>query len=108
MSIKVAIEEDNLKEIEHLLCQSMNGIHLLFDNQSISSILQTPTEEIDFFHDDNMDEIQALLNTFIDQKSFQSKKRYLLSLNEKKYELLLRAYFHIVDSTVKTATIIKH
>ena len=43
------MEEAQLNEIESLLTQSMRGIHLLYDNDTIAKILQKPTEETDFF-----------------------------------------------------------
>lgn len=102
------IEEKNLDEIEFLLAQSMNGVHHLFDNQVIAKILQTPTEEIDFFNFENMDRIQELFTQLLNQNSVQEKKTFLQTLDENSYEILVRIYFHIVDNTLMTSDTLKH
>jgi len=102
------IEEKNLDEIEFLLAQSMNGVHHLFDNQVIARILQTPTEEIDFFNFENMDRIQELFTQLLNQNSVQEKKTFLQSLDANSYEILVRIYFHIVDNTLMTSDTLKH
>ena len=102
------IDDHSLDKIEVLLTQSMKGIHLLYDNDSIANILQIPTEELDFFNFENMDKIQELFSDLITKDSFEEKKAYIQTLNPDNYEILLRTYFHIVESTLLTATNYKH
>lgn len=94
------ISESHLDQIEHLLAQSMNGIHLLFDNRTIARILKTPTEELDLFHNRNLDKIQDLFTEFLQRATFQEKLIYLANLDSESFEMLLRTYFHIVDNSV--------
>jgi len=102
------INPSHLDQIEHLLAQSMNGIHLLFDNETIARILKKPTEEIDLFHLKNMDRIQNLFAQFIHKGSFQEKQIFLSSLDPADYELMLRTYFHIVDNSMYSAQLDLH
>lgn len=88
--------------------QSMQGVHLLFDNKTIARILKTPTEKIDFFSFENMDRIQNLFTELIKRESIFAKLNYLESLDEESFEILLRTYFHIVDSTALSALELKH
>jgi len=104
----VQIEENKLQKIEVLLAQSMRGIHVLFENETIAQILRIPTEEIDFFSFDNMDRIQSLFTGLINKTTFEEKRCFLESLDGDSYETLVRAYFHIVDNTVLAATLEKH
>ena len=94
------INDSHLDQIEHLLAQSMNGLHLLFDHQRVAEILKTPTEESTLFHDDNLEKIQGLFATFVQRESFHEKLEYLESLDKNSFELLLRTYFHIVDNSL--------
>ncbi|MCB0413011.1 MAG: hypothetical protein KDD50_01675 [Bdellovibrionales bacterium] len=108
MDVKISFKEENLKQIEHLLFQSMNGLHLLFDKETLSKILQTPTENLDFFQKDNIEKVQTLLNNLILKDTFEKKIEYIRELDPESLETLVRTYFHIVESTVKTAAVWKH
>jgi len=78
----------------------MNGIHLLFDNETIAKVLKTPTEHVDLFALKNLDKIQELFTDFIQKKTLQEKQIYLSSLDQESFEMLLRTYFHIVDNSI--------
>jgi len=79
----------------------MNGIHLLFDNETVARVLKTPTDEKELFHNRNLDKIQILFADFVQKESFVEKQEYLQSLDEESFELLLRTYFHIVDNSLQ-------
>ena len=99
------ISDSHLDEIEHLLAQSMIGIHLLFDNETIARILKIPTDEMELFANRNLDKIQVLFADFVQQESFHAKQEYLHSLDNDSFELLLRTYFHIVDNSLASDSI---
>ena len=84
--------------------QSTRGHHLLFDRKKVVDILKTPTEKIDFFKKNNIYKIQNLLTELIAKKTLQEKIKYLNSLDNKAFEIILRTYFHIVDNAVLAST----
>ena len=96
---KLQLDEKNLEKIEELLCQSLNGHHLLFDKQKVAQILKRPTENLDFFSYENVDKIQALFTELIQQETYFDKLCFIQELDEESYEILLRTYFHLVDNT---------
>ncbi len=102
------LEEQSLDEIEQLLAQSLRGFHYLFDNGTIARILQKPTEELDFFSFDNMDRIQGLFTKLIGCKGIDEKRDFLRRLDAESFEILLRTYFHIVDSTILSSASFRH
>jgi len=104
----IQISADKLSEIEYLLSQSIQGLHLLFDNKIIGKILKTPTEDIDFFSMDNVKRVQGILGDFISQKSIVEKQRFLKNLDEESYELLVRTYFNIVDNAILESAKFRH
>ncbi len=108
MEQQLMIEDSNLDAIESLLSMSIRGIHHLFDHAYIADILKRPTEEIDFFNFQNMDKIQDLFLELIQKESFEDKKAFLQNLDKENYEIILRAYFHIVENTAKAANDFKH
>ena len=102
------IEEYHLDGIESLLAQSMRGIHLLYDNDTIAKILQKPTEEIEFFTMDNLERIQDLFSKLIERETFKGRQSFLNSLDPDSFEILLRTYFHILENSIQTACSLKH
>jgi len=100
----IEIKERDLNEIEFFLNQSTRGHHLLFDRKKVVDILKTPTEKIDFFKKNNIYKIQNLLTELIAKKTLQEKIKYLNSLDNKAFEIILRTYFHIVDNAVLAST----
>ena len=104
----MTFSEVTIGAMESLLVQSMHGVHHLFDNDNIKKILRTPTEELDFFSFDKIDRIQDLFSTFMEIESFEAKKAYLSKLNEEEYEILVRTYFHIVESSILASTPSRH
>lgn len=102
------MDEKNIQQLEQYLFQSMNGLHHLFDHRAIAEILKTPTEETEFFSFENLGQIQRLMDELLKRESFEAKKDFLGSLDQKSYEILLRTYFHIVDSTLITSGALKH
>jgi hypothetical protein len=97
-----------IEELEKLLNQSIRGFHHLFDKSRITEILKTPTEELDFFTTKNMNTIQKLFDELIKKKTMQEKQAYIEHLDEGRFEILLRTYFHIVDTTLMSSEHMKH
>jgi len=97
-----------MKQLEVLLNQSTKGIHLLFDNDSVSEILQNPTEALEFFTVENLNKIQSLLGDFLQKQSLEDKIHFLRSLEKEDYEILVRSYFNIVDNTILENTSVRH
>ena len=97
------IERKQLKEIEFLFKQSVQGLHLLFDdNKKLTNILSKPTQEKSFFDSKNMRKIQEVFTGLVTKKSFKEKRNYLDNLNSESFEILVRTYFHILDNTISS------
>lgn len=98
----------NLDEIERLLNQSMNGIHVLFNNNKVAAILKKPTEELDFFNFERIDKIQTLFTKLVECPSLIQKQEYISNLHQDEFEILVRTYFHIVDNSLLAANRPRH
>jgi hypothetical protein len=55
-----------------------------------------------------MDIIQKLFNQLIKKATIEEKRAFIEHLDEKKFEILLRTDFHIVDSTLMSSSHEKH
>lgn len=102
------VDDKNLEDLEFFLSQSMKGLHLLFDHSSLRDILKTPTEDTEFFNMKNMEQVQGLIVQLMKQDSLEKKRAYLESLKPKSYEMVVRAYFHIMDNSLSTSGSLKH
>lgn len=95
------LEEKSLERMEALLTHSTMGVHVLFDNQTIASALKEGTEEADFQNVDKMKQVQDVMTELIAKKTYFEKISYLNSLDKITYHMVIRAYFHIVENTVR-------
>ncbi|HRO66586.1 MAG TPA: hypothetical protein PL182_03370 [Pseudobdellovibrionaceae bacterium] len=95
------IEEKNLEKMESLLSHSAMGIHVLFENKSIADALREVKDDKDFYDFDKMKKVQDAMTELIAKKTYFEKVAYLRSLETDTYHMVVRAYFHIVENTVR-------
>lgn len=100
-SLSEVVEEKNLERMEALLAHSARGIHILFDNQALADVLKNVKDDADFFNFDKMKKVQDVMTALIAKPTFEDKIHYLKSLERESFEMVVRAYFHIVESTVR-------
>ena len=97
------LERKQIQEIEFLFKQSIQGLHLLFnDTKKLTDILSTPTQEKSLFDSKNMNKVQEVFTGLVTKKTFREKQNYLNTLTSENFEILVRTYFHILDNTILT------
>lgn len=97
---------ERFDQLEYLLAQSAQGVHLLFDNISIAKILGKTDGMV--LTIDNMGRAQKMLTHFLELETFWKQKAYLEGLLQEDYELFIRLYFQIVEGAVLAASRFKH
>jgi hypothetical protein len=102
------IEEKSLERMEALLSYSAKGVHVLFDNKSIADVLSQVTDDRDFYDFNKMKVVQDAMTELIAKRTFVEKVDYLKSLDPEAYQMVVRAYFHIVESTVRANHDLSH
>ena len=102
------MDEKNLEELEYFLSQSLKGHHILFEHNDIRYILKVPTEDTDFFSVTSMEQVQGLISELMKKDSLEKKRAYLSALKPESYEMVVRAYFHIVDNSIDVSPLAKH
>ena len=95
-------------QIEYLIHQSSLGVHFLFSRRDVSRVMMVPTDEKEFFTLKNMERVQKLLTTFLEKPSLLAKERFLNSLKPVERDLMIRAYFHLVENTILSNTDLRH
>lgn len=97
----MSIEEKNLERMESLLTHSALGVHVLFENKSIAEALREVKDDRDFYDFDKMKRVQDAMTELIAKKTYFEKVAYLRSLEAESFRMVIRAYFHIVENTVR-------
>ena len=63
------VDDTQIEDLESFLSQSLMGYHHLFEPEKIKVILQTPTEDLDFFNLENMEDIQVLITELMERRN---------------------------------------
>lgn len=102
------ILEKNLQRMESILQQSAMGIHILFENDSLKSVLSQKVDDKDFFDFDKMKRVQDVMTELISKRSYVEQMAYLQDLDKESYSMLVRTYFHLVENTVRSTHDLSH
>jgi len=99
--------EGNVDQIEYLLHQSTQGLHFIFDHHEVACVLRKDEEgaPLDI---KLMDKVQGLLTGLLGKQTISEKRSYLESLPRNDYELLVKAYFQLVDKTILANSQLRH
>ncbi len=106
--MKPSSSDMTLDQIEYLLHQSTQGIHFMFEKTDIVRVLSQPTDDEEFFTFTTMGRVQEILTRFIEKPTLIEKKHYLELLPREEHELLIRAYFNLVENTILANSELKH
>ena len=102
------IEEKSLERMEALLSNSALGVHVLFENKTIADALREVKDDKDFFDFDKMKRVQDVMTELIAKRTYFEKVAFLRSLDLDSYHMVVRAYFHIVENTVRATHEYQH
>lgn len=97
-----------VEQIEYLLFQSTQGVHFIFGNAEIKRVMGKGENGAQPLAKEQMDEVQKLISAFLDRPTFREKQSFLERLSKDRYELLLRAYFQLVDKTILAQGPLRH
>jgi len=100
--------EKSLEKMEALLSHSALGVHVLFDNKSIAEVLKGVKDDKDFYNFEKMKKVQDVMTELIAKKTYFEKVSFLRTLDSESFHMLVRAYFHIVENTVRANHELRH
>jgi len=94
------ITSEQIQEIEYIINQSMNGFHVLFDNETIKKFCRGVTDEDDIFNEERARKTEKLVEIFISTPTIQARKVLFNSMTDEEKSLLVRTYFNIVENNI--------
>jgi len=96
----IHISDTQMKEIEYIIHQSMNGLHVLFDNATIKRFCGSAENDDDIFDEKRAKRTERLVEIFMSTPTINGRKQLFSSLNEEEQSILIRTYFNIVENNI--------
>ena len=96
----VHIDDSQVEEIKYIISQSMNGLHVLFDNETIKRYLNSIDNDDEVFNENKSRETEKLVERFMSTPTITGKKMLFQSLNDEEKTLLIKTYFSIVENNI--------
>jgi hypothetical protein len=102
----IYVSPDQLKQVEYLIHQSIQGNHLLFDPDRVKEIFfRTPYCE---FTEADAYEVEHHIERLLLKPTLQAKREYLDELDTGTYERVVRTYFNIVENNLFESRKVQH
>lgn len=89
-----------MKEIEYIIHQSMNGLHVLFDNDTIKRFCAGSRGDDDIFDEGRARQTEKLMEIFMSTPTITARKQLFKTLSEDEQSILIRTYFNIVENNI--------
>lgn len=89
-----------MQEIQYIIQQSMNGFHVLFDNETIKKFCKNTKADDDIFDESKARTTERLVEMFMSTPTINGRRSFFEHLNDEEKSLLVRTYFHIVENNI--------
>ena len=96
----VKIDDSQVEEIRYIISQSMNGCHILFDNETIKKYLYASGNDDEIFDEKKSRETEKLIERFMSTPTITGKKMLFKDLSDDEKSILIRTYFNIVENNI--------
>lgn len=100
----IHVSKDQLRQIQYLIQQSMQGNHVLFDPTAVRDAFidtRDPTDEQAY-------SVEHHLERLIQQPNLAAQRAYLEQLDTDTFRLLVRTYFNIIENNIYDNLEVKH
>ena len=102
----IYVSKEQLRQVEYLIGQSIQGHHVLFDNETVRRIFNSPLNAN--FNEKGDEEMQGHIEKLILQPTIMQKRAYLERLPGPTFEKMVRTYFSIVENNLYENNEVKH
>ncbi|MCM0606025.1 MAG: hypothetical protein KA715_08035 [Xanthomonadaceae bacterium] len=104
----IQINQEQVRQIEYLINQSMSGNHILFDVERIREVFSTRTGRADESTPVNPQAVEGHLEKMIALPTLAQKRAFLERLDNRTFRMIVRTYFNIVENNLYDLEEAKH
>lgn len=94
----IYVSRQQLKQVEYLISQSIQGNHVLFDADSVRRAFIEPN--VDVFDESLAYSVEPHIERLILLPTLEQKRAYLDGLDIRTREIVIRTYFNIVENNL--------
>ncbi|HBQ21952.1 MAG: hypothetical protein A2Z91_01160 [Deltaproteobacteria bacterium GWA2_38_16] len=102
-----ASETIKFNQLEYIFAQSAKGNHILFDPDQIKKVFSqvspigiAPGNYLTGLNMKQLQQMKHLVDTLIHQPTLLLKQQFIRGLSEESRELIIRAYFNILENNL--------
>ena len=98
----IEVSKEQLKQVEYLIEQSVNGNHILFTDIDLKEVFrsQSITEDQELISIEQAYKVEHHIEKLILQPTLEQKRSYLDQLDRDTYHLIIKTYFSIVENNI--------
>ncbi len=105
----IYVSKRQIKQVEYLISQSLQGNHILFDIESLRQIFwKKDPFLLDLFSAEDAYSVEHHLEKIIFQPSLAEKRAYLDHLDPTTFARVVKTYFNIVENNLFQNKEIRH
>lgn len=104
----IYISEEQLKQVEYLIEQSIRGNHVLFDPAIVHKIFIKNRPFTDPLPNDQAYAVEHHIERLLQEPTLEAKRVYLDQLDADTYEFVLKTYFNIVENKIFEKLEVRH
>ncbi len=98
----IYVSKEQLKQVEYLIGQSMQGHHVLFDAERVRRAFRRKQSE------ESNKEVEEHIEKLMLEPTLLQKRAYLERLDTETYDRVIRTYFNIVENNIFEASEVRH
>jgi hypothetical protein len=103
----IYVSKQQLKQVEYLIGQSIQGNHVLFDNEVIRRVFDAEDEPENPPERPQRD-VEIHIERMILEPTIERKREFLRKLDPRLYRRVVRTYFNIVENNLFEANGVRH
>lgn len=101
----IYVSKDQLDQVEYLIGQSIQGNHVLFDNETVRRVFWDDCCDIS---EEDAYSVEHHIERLILQPTLQEKRAYLEKMDKTTFEKIVRTYFNIVENSLYENLEVRH
>jgi hypothetical protein len=96
----IYVSKDQLKQVEYLINQSIQGNHILFDLDSVRRVFDPRSRRKPAFSEEEAYAVEHHIERLMLQPSLAEKRAYIEQLDGDTFAQVVKTYFCIVENNI--------